>query len=99
MILDADTLQPAAAVDVLLRGASGLELPGTLKTEMHASVVELDHRHLRRRGRGGGGAAGAATRGRPHRRGQTGSRSPRRARIRPRRSSRCRSSRRSATSR
>ena len=41
MILDADTLQPAAAVDVLLRGASDLELPGTLKTEMHASVVEL----------------------------------------------------------
>jgi carboxylate-amine ligase len=41
MILDADTLQPSAAVDVLLRGASELELPGTLKTEMHASVVEL----------------------------------------------------------
>ena len=60
MILDAETLQPAAAVDVqlglqragkletlgavdvLLRGAEGLELPGSLKTELHASVVELN---------------------------------------------------------
>lgn len=42
MILDAETLEPAAAVDVLLRGAAELELPGTLKTEMHASVVELN---------------------------------------------------------
>jgi len=42
MILDAETLQPAAAVDVLVRGASELDLPGTLKTEMHASVVELN---------------------------------------------------------
>ena len=41
MILDAETLEPAAAVDVLLRGAAELELPGTLKTELHASVVEL----------------------------------------------------------
>jgi glutamate---cysteine ligase / carboxylate-amine ligase len=41
MILDAETLAPAAAVDVLLRGADGLELPGTFKTELHASVVEL----------------------------------------------------------
>jgi carboxylate-amine ligase len=41
MILDADTLEPAAAVDVLVRGAERLDLPGTLKTELHASVVEL----------------------------------------------------------
>jgi len=42
MILDAGTLGPAGAVDVLVRGAAELELPGTLKTEMHASVVELN---------------------------------------------------------
>jgi glutamate---cysteine ligase / carboxylate-amine ligase len=41
MILDAKTLQPAAGVDVLVRGAAERELPGTLKTELHASVVEL----------------------------------------------------------
>jgi glutamate---cysteine ligase / carboxylate-amine ligase len=42
MILDAATLQPAAAVGLLLEGARGLELPGLLKTELHASVVELN---------------------------------------------------------
>jgi carboxylate-amine ligase len=42
MILDAETLEPAAAVEVLLRGAEGLELAGSLKTELHASVVELN---------------------------------------------------------
>jgi carboxylate-amine ligase len=42
MILDADSLEPVPAVEVLVRGALGLELPGTLKTEMHASVVELN---------------------------------------------------------
>jgi carboxylate-amine ligase len=41
MILDAGTLEPAAAVDVLVRGAAERDLPGTLKTELHASVVEL----------------------------------------------------------
>ena len=41
MILDAETLKPAAAVDVLVRGAESLDLPGTLKTELHAHVVEL----------------------------------------------------------
>jgi carboxylate-amine ligase len=41
MILDAETLEPAAAVDVLVRGAKSLDLPGTLKTELHAHVVEL----------------------------------------------------------
>ncbi len=42
MILDADTLEPVGAVEVLLRGVHELDLPGTLKTEMHASVVELN---------------------------------------------------------
>ncbi|HVM58199.1 MAG TPA: YbdK family carboxylate-amine ligase [Gaiellaceae bacterium] len=42
MILDAETLLPAGAVDVLVRGAAELELPGALKTELHASVVELN---------------------------------------------------------
>jgi carboxylate-amine ligase len=41
MILDAETLEPAAAVDVLVRGAESLDLPGALKTELHAHVVEL----------------------------------------------------------
>ncbi|HZR96141.1 MAG TPA: YbdK family carboxylate-amine ligase [Gaiellaceae bacterium] len=41
MILDGETLQPAAAVGVLVAGARELDLPGTLKTELHASVVEL----------------------------------------------------------
>jgi carboxylate-amine ligase len=41
MILDAATLEPASGVDVLVRGAAELDLPGTLKTELHASVVEL----------------------------------------------------------
>jgi carboxylate-amine ligase len=44
MILDADTLEPVAAVDVLVRGAERLDLPGTFKTELHASVVELTTR-------------------------------------------------------
>ena len=42
MILDAETLAPAPAVGTLLAGAEGLELPGRLKTELHASVVELN---------------------------------------------------------
>ena len=33
MILDAETLEPAAAVHVLLEEAAELELPGSLKTE------------------------------------------------------------------
>ena len=41
MILDAETLEPAAGVHVLVHGAAQLDLPGTLKTELHASVVEL----------------------------------------------------------
>ena len=42
MILDAVTLDPADGVGVLIDGAASLELPGTLKTELHASVVELN---------------------------------------------------------
>jgi carboxylate-amine ligase len=42
MILDAETLVPAGAVEVLVRGAAELDLPGRLKTELHASVVELN---------------------------------------------------------
>jgi carboxylate-amine ligase len=41
MILDATTFEPVGAVDVLVRGAEHLDLPGMLKTELHASVVEL----------------------------------------------------------
>jgi len=41
MILDAATLLPAAAVDVFVRESSSLDLPGRLKTELHASVVEI----------------------------------------------------------
>jgi glutamate---cysteine ligase / carboxylate-amine ligase len=42
MILDAETLEPVGAVDVFVRESEGLDLPGTLKTELHASVVELN---------------------------------------------------------
>ena len=42
MILDAETLLPAGAVDVLVRESGDLDLPGRLKTELHASVVELN---------------------------------------------------------
>jgi glutamate---cysteine ligase / carboxylate-amine ligase len=44
MILDAASLEPVAAVDVLVRESEGLDLPGTLKTELHASIVELNTR-------------------------------------------------------
>jgi carboxylate-amine ligase len=40
-ILDAETLELAPAVETLVAGADGCELPGALKTELHASVVEL----------------------------------------------------------
>jgi glutamate---cysteine ligase / carboxylate-amine ligase len=42
MILDASTLEPAPAVHVLVDGVRNLGLPGRLKTELHASVVELN---------------------------------------------------------
>lgn len=41
MILDGSTLAPAAAVDVFVRESEALDLPGRLKTELHASVVEI----------------------------------------------------------
>jgi carboxylate-amine ligase len=44
MILDATTLMPAPAVETLVRESEGIELPGLLKTELHASVVELNTR-------------------------------------------------------
>ena len=40
-IVDAETLQLVPAVEALVAGAEGRSLPGTLKTELHASVVEL----------------------------------------------------------
>jgi glutamate---cysteine ligase / carboxylate-amine ligase len=40
-ILDIDTLELVPAVETLIAGADGRELPGILKTELHASVVEL----------------------------------------------------------
>jgi carboxylate-amine ligase len=42
MLLDAETYAPVGAVRELLARTEGLELPGTLKTELHASVVELN---------------------------------------------------------
>jgi glutamate---cysteine ligase / carboxylate-amine ligase len=42
MILDAESLEPVGAVEVFMRESEGLDLPGTLKTELHASVVELN---------------------------------------------------------
>ena len=44
MILDAETLLPVPAVRTLLADAEELELPGLLKTELFASVVELNTR-------------------------------------------------------
>ena len=41
MILDAETVLLAPRVDVLIREAERLDLPGTLKMELFASVVEL----------------------------------------------------------
>jgi carboxylate-amine ligase len=40
-ILDAETLDLVPAVEQLVAGADGRDLPGVLKTELHASVVEL----------------------------------------------------------
>jgi glutamate---cysteine ligase / carboxylate-amine ligase len=42
MILDAETLLLAPAVEVLIRDTARLDLPGRLKTELFASVVELN---------------------------------------------------------
>ena len=42
MILDASTLDQTAAVDRIVRGVEGCELPGRVKTELHASIFELN---------------------------------------------------------
>jgi carboxylate-amine ligase len=42
MILDAETLLLSPSVELLIREAERLELPGRLKTELFASVVELN---------------------------------------------------------
>jgi glutamate---cysteine ligase / carboxylate-amine ligase len=42
MLLDGKTYAPVGAVRELLAATDGAELPGTLKTELHASVVELN---------------------------------------------------------
>ena len=44
MILDAETLEQVPAVDRILRGVEGLDLPGRLKTELFASVFETNTR-------------------------------------------------------
>jgi glutamate---cysteine ligase / carboxylate-amine ligase len=42
MILDGETFEPVGAVELFIRESEGLDLPGRLKTEMHASIVELN---------------------------------------------------------
>ena len=42
MILDAVTFEQVAAVDRILRGVAGKELPGSIKTELFASVFETN---------------------------------------------------------
>ena len=42
MILDGETLLLSPSVETLVAGADGRGLPGTLKTELFASVVELN---------------------------------------------------------
>jgi glutamate---cysteine ligase / carboxylate-amine ligase len=42
MLLDGETLAPVPAVRQLLADAEGRKLPGRLKTELHASIVELN---------------------------------------------------------
>ncbi len=41
MILDGETLELVPRVETLVAGAEGRDLPGVLKTELHASIVEL----------------------------------------------------------
>jgi glutamate---cysteine ligase / carboxylate-amine ligase len=42
MLLDAESYAPVPAVRQLLADAEGSEMPGRLKTELHASIVELN---------------------------------------------------------
>ena len=44
MILDAVTYEQVAAVDKILRGVEGMDLPGGIKTELFASVFETNTR-------------------------------------------------------
>ena len=81
MILDAETHEQVAAVDRILRGVEGLDLPGRLKTELFASVFETNTASARTSAR--------STRRFPFcgvrqhsQRSARGSRSPRPARIR-----------------
>ena len=41
-IIDPETLELVPAVERIVAGATGRDLPGVLKTELHASVVELN---------------------------------------------------------
>src|SRR5919204_5047557 len=41
MILDPDTFEPAPRVQTLVEAAEGRTLPGVLKMELHAAIVEL----------------------------------------------------------
>src|SRR5258707_10309652 len=42
MILDGSTYEQVAAVDRIIRGVEGRELPGRIKTELFASVFETN---------------------------------------------------------
>src|ERR1700740_2545692 len=42
MILDGQTLDQVAGVDRIVSGLAGRELPGRVKTELHASIAELN---------------------------------------------------------
>jgi glutamate---cysteine ligase / carboxylate-amine ligase len=42
MILDAETYEQVAGVDRILRGVEGVDLPGSIKTELFASVFETN---------------------------------------------------------
>ena len=42
MLLDAESFAPVPAVRQLLADAEGIQLPGRLKTELHAAIVELN---------------------------------------------------------
>src|SRR5439155_1065017 len=44
MILGGESFEPVGAIDLFLRESEGLDLPGRLKTELHASIVELNTR-------------------------------------------------------
>ena len=99
MILDAETFGQVAAVDRILRGVEGLELPGSLKTELFASVFEINTNVCATAVRGRRGAARASARRGCCRRARRASRSRPPRRIRSPAPRRSRSSRRSATSR